>query len=160
AGRDNAWILALDERSLKEDIEARLGVPVPRLLAAGIQGYCYSSFDAGWESISAAAAWNFLAAEEDRRTLIAGMRIGANLAGMQQNLGITQSFHIPPRLATRDSYTISSSSSPTRVPSGRNITNVAPRGPARRSGGACRIKFTAYRSLAPFREGSELGSGP
>ena len=33
------------------------------------------------------------------------MRIGANLAGMQQNLGITQSFHIPPRIATRNSYT-------------------------------------------------------
>lgn len=71
-GRDNAWILALDERSLKEDLEARLGVPVPRLLAAGIQGYCYSSFDAGWESISAAAAWNFLAAEEYGRWVCPG----------------------------------------------------------------------------------------
>jgi len=71
-GRDNAWILALDERSLKQDIEARLGVPVPRLLAAGIQGYCYSSFDAGWESISAAAGWNFLAAEEFGRWVCPG----------------------------------------------------------------------------------------
>jgi hypothetical protein len=42
---------------------------------------------------------------QDASGIIAGMRIGANLAGMQQNLGITQSFHIPPRLATRDSYT-------------------------------------------------------
>ena len=41
----------------------------------------------------------------DASGIIAGMRIGANLAGMQQNLGITQSFHIPPRLATRDTYT-------------------------------------------------------
>src|SRR5262249_35650333 len=42
---------------------------------------------------------------QDASGIIAGMRIGAHLAGMQQNLGITQSFHIPPRLATRDSYT-------------------------------------------------------
>ena len=42
---------------------------------------------------------------QDASGIIAGMRIGANLAGMQQNLGITQSFHIPRRLATRDSYT-------------------------------------------------------
>ena len=41
----------------------------------------------------------------DGSGIVAGMRIGANLAGMQQNLGITQSFHIPPRLATRDTYT-------------------------------------------------------
>ena len=41
---------------------------------------------------------------QDASGIIAGMRIGANLAGMQQNLGTTQSFHIPPRLATRDSY--------------------------------------------------------
>ena len=33
------------------------------------------------------------------------MRIGANLAGMQQNQLTSQTFHIPPRLATRDSYT-------------------------------------------------------
>lgn len=71
-GRDNDWILALDGRSLKVDIEERLGVPVPRLLAAGIQGYCYSSFDAGWESISAAAGWNFLAAEEYGRWVCPG----------------------------------------------------------------------------------------
>jgi hypothetical protein len=71
-GRDNAWILALDERTLKEDIEARIGVPAPRLLVAAIQGYCYSSFDAGWESISAAAGWNFLAAEEYGRWVCPG----------------------------------------------------------------------------------------
>ena len=41
----------------------------------------------------------------DGSGIVAGMRIGANLAGMQQNPAITQSFHIPPRLATRDTYT-------------------------------------------------------
>ncbi len=42
---------------------------------------------------------------QDASGIIAGMRIGANLAGMQQNLAITSSYHIPTRLATRDSYT-------------------------------------------------------
>jgi len=52
------------------------------------------------------SAWAMLGPfGQDASGIIAGMRIGANLAGMQQNLGTTQSFHIPPRLATRDSYT-------------------------------------------------------
>ena len=52
------------------------------------------------------SAWALLGPfGQDASGIIAGMRIGANLAGMQQNLGITQSFHIPPRIATRDSYT-------------------------------------------------------
>jgi hypothetical protein len=42
---------------------------------------------------------------QDGSGIVAGMRIGANLAGMQQNLGTTQTFHIPPRIATRDTYT-------------------------------------------------------
>jgi hypothetical protein len=42
---------------------------------------------------------------QDASGIIAGMRIGATLSGMQQNLGTSASYHIPPRLATRDSYT-------------------------------------------------------
>jgi hypothetical protein len=70
--QDNGWILDLDQRSLKDDIEARLGRPAPPLLAAGIQSYCYSSFTAGWEVISAASGWNFLAAEEFGRWVCPG----------------------------------------------------------------------------------------
>lgn len=70
--RDNAWILRLDQKSLKQDIEEKLGLPIPRLLAAGIQGYCYSSFDASWEALSAAAGWNFIAAEEYGRWVCPG----------------------------------------------------------------------------------------
>jgi hypothetical protein len=52
------------------------------------------------------SAWALLGPYgQDAMGIIAGMRIGAHLAGMQQNLGITQTFHIPPRIATRDSYT-------------------------------------------------------
>lgn len=66
------WILELDRSSLKKDLEQRMGGPLPPLLAAAIQGYCYSSFNAGWESISAAAGWNFLAAEEYGRLVCPG----------------------------------------------------------------------------------------
>ena len=53
------------------------------------------------------SAWALLGPlGQDASGIIAGMRIGANLAGMQQNLGDhARRFHIPPRLATRDSYT-------------------------------------------------------
>jgi hypothetical protein len=42
---------------------------------------------------------------QDASGIIAGIRIGAGLAGMQQNQGISISYHIPPRIGTRDSYT-------------------------------------------------------
>lgn len=42
---------------------------------------------------------------QDASGIIAGMRIGANLAGMQQNLSYGPTFHIPGNLATRDPYT-------------------------------------------------------
>lgn len=41
----------------------------------------------------------------DGSALKAGLKIGANLAGMQQNLSYGATFHIPNRLATRDAYT-------------------------------------------------------
>jgi hypothetical protein len=37
--------------------------------------------------------------------IIAGLRVGANLAGMQQNLSYPTTFHIPTRIGTRDAYT-------------------------------------------------------
>jgi hypothetical protein len=52
------------------------------------------------------SAWALLGPHgQDASGIIAGMRIGANLSGMHQNLGISMTFHIPTRLATRDSYT-------------------------------------------------------
>jgi hypothetical protein len=41
----------------------------------------------------------------DASGIIAGMRVGANLAGMQQNLSYGACAHVPTRLATRDAYT-------------------------------------------------------
>ena len=42
------------------------------LLAAGVQSYFYSSFDAPMEDISAACGWNFVAAEEGGRWVLPG----------------------------------------------------------------------------------------
>jgi hypothetical protein len=72
AGQDNEWILDLDRKTLRRDIEDQMGVAVPDLLASAIQAYCYSSFAAGWEEISAASGWNFLAAEESGRWVFPG----------------------------------------------------------------------------------------
>lgn len=41
----------------------------------------------------------------DGSGIIAGLKIGANLAGMHQNLSYAVSFHIPTRVATPDPYT-------------------------------------------------------
>ncbi len=69
---DEDFIFDLDRRTLKDHVEATLGGPVPPLLEAGIQSYCYSSFCAGWEEISAASGWNFVSAEEFGRWVFPG----------------------------------------------------------------------------------------
>lgn len=66
------WMRELDLRSFKDHIEEEMGLPVPPALAAAIQAYCYSSFSGGWEELSAAAGWNFLAAEEYGRWVFPG----------------------------------------------------------------------------------------
>jgi hypothetical protein len=42
---------------------------------------------------------------QDASALIAGLRVGANLAGMHQNLSYPVTYHISTRLGTRDAYT-------------------------------------------------------
>lgn len=69
---NNQWILDLDRKSFRQDIEDQMGGRVPDQLAAAIQAYCYSSFAAGWEEISAASGWNFLAAEPFGRWVFPG----------------------------------------------------------------------------------------
>lgn len=66
------WEIELDTISLRDHIEQRVGMPIPAALAAAVQSYCYSSFCAGWEEISAASGWNFLAAEEFGRWVLPG----------------------------------------------------------------------------------------
>lgn len=67
-----AWELELDRISLRTHIEREVGMAIPAPLAAAVQAYCYSSFGAGWEEISATLGWNFLAAEEFGRWVLPG----------------------------------------------------------------------------------------
>jgi protoporphyrinogen oxidase len=73
---DAGWILDLDRVSLKASVEGALGGPPPPLLVSGIQSYCFSSFGAGWDEISAASGWNFIAAEEYGRWVLPGGNAG------------------------------------------------------------------------------------
>ena len=66
------WMRDLDRMPFKRHIEKEVGLPIPAPLAAAIQAYCYSSFAGGWEEISAASGWNFLAAEEFGRWIFPG----------------------------------------------------------------------------------------
>ena len=62
----------LDTRSFADDIRNESGPNLPPILQQAIQAYCYSSFGIGWEEISAAGGWNFLAAEEFGRWILPG----------------------------------------------------------------------------------------
>ncbi len=69
---DRKWVLDLDGRDFRTDLEMQMGMALPPLLAAAVQAYFYSSFGAGMEHISAAGGWNFLAAEEYGRWVFPG----------------------------------------------------------------------------------------
>ncbi|MEE2637644.1 MAG: hypothetical protein VYE68_10465 [Acidobacteriota bacterium] len=64
---------------------------------------------------------------QDASALTAGLRIGVNLAGMQQNVSYPTTFHISTRLGTRDAYTTMMPGYPTfdfRGSAGVNVGNV------------------------------------
>ena len=65
-------VRALDRFTFREDVERRMGMSMTPLLAAGVQSYFFSSFDAPMEDISAACGWNFVAAEEFGRWVLPG----------------------------------------------------------------------------------------
>jgi hypothetical protein len=96
----------LDERRATIHIRAKMAV----MIGSGGHGanpqfrsMFYPAFN---EPAFVSSAWALLGPlGQDASGIIAGMRIGANLSGMQQNLGINSTYHIPTRLATRDSYT-------------------------------------------------------
>ena len=95
----------VDERRETVNIRAR------RAIFVGSGGHTAnpefrSMFYPAWnEPAFVSSAWALLGPHgQDASGIIAGMRIGANLSGMQQNLGTSATYHIPARLATRDSY--------------------------------------------------------
>jgi hypothetical protein len=61
---------------------------------------------------------------QDASGIIAGMKVGATLAGMQQNLSYPTTFHISTRLGTRDAYTDMFPGHPTFVFRGSTGINV------------------------------------
>ncbi|MEP6810630.1 MAG: FAD-dependent oxidoreductase [Chthoniobacterales bacterium] len=67
-----ARVRALDMINFRQDLEQRMGMPLTPLLAAGVQSYFFSSFNAPMEEISAASGWNFVAAEEGGRWVLPG----------------------------------------------------------------------------------------
>ncbi|MFQ5462393.1 MAG: NAD(P)-binding protein [Phycisphaerae bacterium] len=69
---DNEWIVDLDRTTFKQDLQSRMTHDIPPLLEQAVQAYCFSSFGARWDEISAAAGWNFLAAEEFDRWVFPG----------------------------------------------------------------------------------------
>ncbi len=92
-----AWVLELDGFTFREDLERRMGMPLTPLLAAGVQAYFYSSFCAGIDEISAAAGWNFLAAEEFGRWVFPGGN-GALVAALHERLAQLEGTTERPRL--------------------------------------------------------------
>lgn len=86
-------LIALDSMTLKQSIEGWIGGRAPELLSSAVQAYCYSSFGAGWEELSAAGGWNFIAAEEYGRWVFPGgnsllaRRLWSGLAEAQRGAG-------------------------------------------------------------------------
>jgi hypothetical protein len=74
--RNDAWIRELDTISLKYHLDAKVGPHLPAAYAEAIQAYCFSSFGVGWSELSAAAGWNFIAAEEFGRVVLPGGNAG------------------------------------------------------------------------------------
>lgn len=72
----DGWIRDLDRISLKAFLDAKVGPNLPLSYAAAIQAYCFSSFGVGWDELSAAAGWNFIAAEEFGRIVLPGGNVG------------------------------------------------------------------------------------
>jgi len=62
--RDLAYLKELDSRSLKEFLEDVIGERLDPTIESLIQQYCWSSFNAGIEEVSAASGLNFFAADE------------------------------------------------------------------------------------------------
>jgi hypothetical protein len=96
----------VDDRTETIYIRARKGV----IIGSGGHGanpQFRSMFYPAWrEPAFVSSGWALLGPRgQDASGIIAGMRVGANLAGMQQNLSYGSTFHFPGTLATRDPYT-------------------------------------------------------
>ncbi|MSR40540.1 MAG: hypothetical protein EXS10_01360 [Phycisphaerales bacterium] len=82
-GAPSELILELDSRSFRDDLLLRCGELPPRLQYL-LQAYCTSSLGVGTDELSAAAAWNFVAAEEFGRNVLPAGNAGLARALWQQ----------------------------------------------------------------------------
>jgi hypothetical protein len=95
----------IDERRETIYIRARKAVIIGSGGHAGNPEFRSMFYPAWREPAYAASAWTLLGDRgADASGIIAAMRVGANLAGMQQNLGFRDTFHFTGLLATRDTY--------------------------------------------------------
>ena len=95
---------------------------------------------------------------QDASALIAGLRVGANLGGMQQNLSYPTTFHISSRLGTRDAYTDMKPGHPTlafRGSSGLSVGNAGLSSAFLTSAHRSRKRFTPQRRFIRRRIRSE-----
>ncbi len=79
-GAPTPLMLELDSRTFREDLALRCGT-LPARLSYLLQAYCASSLGVGTDELSAAAGWNFVAAEEFGRNVLP-----AGNAGLAQAL--------------------------------------------------------------------------
>lgn len=75
-GAPSRELAALDAQNFQTALEEACGGPLPARLAYALQAYCYSSFGVGMQELSAAAGWNFVAAEEFGRWILPGGNSG------------------------------------------------------------------------------------
>lgn len=96
----------VDETRDRVNIRARKAVIIASGGHAGNPEFRSMFYPAMREPAFPTSGWALLGDKaQDASGIIAAMRIGANLAGMQQNLSYPTTFHVDTRLGTRDAYT-------------------------------------------------------
>lgn len=96
----------VDETRDRVNIRARKAVIIASGGHAGNPEFRSMFYPAMREPAFPTSGWALLGDKaQDASGIIAAMRVGANLAGMQQNLSYPTTFHVDTRLGTRDAYT-------------------------------------------------------
>ena len=92
------FVRQLDTQNFHESVDAICGGTTPPMLARALEAYCFSSFGVGWDELSAAAGWNFIAAEEFGRLVMPGGNAGLATLFWKELAGIPCKSPDRPRL--------------------------------------------------------------
>jgi hypothetical protein len=96
----------LDERGETVYIRARKAIMIAAGGHTNNPQFRSMMYPAWREPAYVSSGWALLGPRgQDASGIIAGMRVGGNLAGLQQNLSYPSTYHIPTTIGTRDSYT-------------------------------------------------------